>query len=358
MDNEENTQSNGPAAPEAAEGESATWDESVDAAETQLLSKVNALVNGETPVDPEPAEPQAAAPEPPPSPEATTDPEPSAPEHEEPGTPPDVPAANPGMQKRIDELTYHRKAAEEENTTLKSQLTELQAQLDQAQQAPAPTSGRVSPAMLARNDAELQKHADAQLATKQWCLKHWDGYDPEDGSESVSPERVRELFNQVDQEIQFELPKARQALAARQAADPVVQNAYPEMKAANSQLNQVYHGLLSQVPEALQLPELKLFVGDSLAGSQLRAAIKDEPILPLVEQFAAWYAEQKGNPTNAKPAPRQAPATVPTRSTRSGRSPVASVPPKPKANPGNPDFSQVNTNDRESLVAAIAQSIT
>ncbi len=363
MDEENNTNGTSAPTPNAEETETvdpADW--SADETQSQMLEKVNGLLGNlpvETPApeiapDPTPPEtPETAevVEEETPAAEAVETPEPEADDHAL------APEVQEIVNKRIGKEVGKRKALEEQAQALEEKVTTLTSQLEQASQAPAPTSGRVSPALLARDENELNQHAQSQAQLKKWCLENWDGFDSEDETQqqSLSSDQVRRLYAQVEQDIAVDLPQARQRLAARQQLEPIVQNAYPEMKNTSSQLNQVYHNLLRAVPEVQTLPSLKLVVGDSLVGAQLRAAVQDQPVGPLVEQFVAWM-QSKDQSTPPAPARKKAP-TLPTRSQRGGKSPLTPAPAPKKMAPGNPDFSGVDMNDRESVLGAIKQTL-
>jgi len=242
-----------------------------------------------------------------------------------------------GVQKRIDRLTRLRRDAEELAAAEKQRAAdaeqraaEAESRFAQLQNGAAAAAG-VSPLLAAKDAADLEVQRQRLWSLKKVLGEHADGYESEDGSFSLSAEEVRAKLQTVEYELFDTYPRAREALAARQASEQAAQAVYPELFAKGSAEARTFESLVAVVPGIVQLPQARMIVGDMLAGERIRELGLRVSADGKVVDADGKLVFGKGAAATAAPA-KPAPKAVPR-----GASPpanAAAVPPA-TANGGN-----------------------
>ena len=176
------------------------------------------------------------------------------------------------IDKRIGKEVAKRKVAEErleaaseERKALSEQLSDLQASLSVGVQG-------VHPMFLVDSESEIDNRENEIMRFRSWARKNKHGYDgsgtPEDPS--YTAEEIETRLEQLEDERQVILPRARKIVAARAKNDSHVKTLYPELLDRSSDEFQVMQSFLRQVPGVKRLANVKILIGDMLAGERIR----------------------------------------------------------------------------------------
>lgn len=258
----------------------------------------------ETP-DPEPApiseeDPQGEEPEPTPKP--ATEPKPTADPEQKPSE---------GVQRRIDELTAARRAAEAEVATLRERLAAAES-----------GSRKIGTGLDTVNDlATLDSERDALLDLNEWVGEHPDG--GQFNGREISGEDARRISVMALRVLTRDLPAREKWLRERDQADSQARTVYPWLANSSEGLGAAVSAKLQALPGLQRIsPGYRLLAADALVGEQLRAAgVKVTP---------EWLAKVT---SAAKP------------STSGARAPM--TPTRPPMAPGKPGVLPPRSGERE-----------
>src|SRR5215468_9347549 len=174
------------------------------------------------------------------------------------------------VQKRIDELTAKRKAAEERVTSLETELADLKSKF----QAPPPIAP--TPANpLADIDTDEQWEAKKKLIleAKHWCIRNPNGGEVSDGkggTKFVDDSSVRDIYANADQMLEVELPKRKEFLATRTLYVNEARREYPALYKQGSAAYTTKLTWLKALPECANFPDIDLIIGDAIVGQKFR----------------------------------------------------------------------------------------
>lgn len=199
------------------------------------------------------------------------------------------------VQKRFGQLTKARKEAEGQVAELESRLetkdsdiADLEDRLEAARKGGENVP--VATALMAAVTPKDLNAAEDQLDDLiEWCEDHVDeGYLNEETGEEMRPAEIRKklrMFRKVESRV---VPKAREALKQRSAAETEARKAFPELFDRNKPEGQRYRRMLLDHPELKAVPELPLLLGAAFAheaggkAAPKKAAPKKAPAAPAV----------------------------------------------------------------------------
>jgi len=231
---------------------------------------------GTAPEQPKPAEtPPKEAPQPEPGapetvPEEVTIPEGLKPEEEQPPEPEKKDEPTDKVQKRIDELTAKRKAAEEKAVSLETELADLKAKFS----APPPLApGKDSPLSDVLTIADLiAKKAHIEEA-KKWAFQNLDGgqvSDGKGGTQWLDGAQVKSIYATADEMLNKHIPERADWIKNKAEFDKEARRNYPAIFKEGTEPNKEYRGWLTQFPECQRYSDIALIFGDALVGRQIR----------------------------------------------------------------------------------------
>ena len=180
------------------------------------------------------------------------------------------------IQKRMGKLTAFRKEAESSLTEAQGQLeakdseiTDLEDRLESARKG-----GQNLPMAASLMQAATGKELDAELDKLEsmidWCEDHLDEGFESDNGDLVAPSEIRKRLRMFQKFEKRMVPKAKEALKQREAAQTDARKAYPDLFEKNTPSGQRYRRLVLDHPELKAIPDLPMLVGDALAGAALR----------------------------------------------------------------------------------------
>ena len=234
--------------------------------------------------------PEDVAQEPAPAPDVEPAPAP------EPEPEPAAPAAQ--VQAQLEEARQAAAAAQ-------ARIAELETKLaaPPATAGPQLTPKPLDPALLADDEASIDRR-DAQLAElEQWALDNWEGSDdlPATATSPAQPaataKQVRSMYQRVQEARSRLIPAARTALAQRRQHEAQARSIYPALFDPKTPEHRVAQALLAQAPALKAVfPNIYTIIGDAIAGERARLAraqAKPAPTAPKVTTRPAPAAPVK-----------------------------------------------------------------
>jgi hypothetical protein len=231
----------------------------------------------ETPPAPEPGSPEQ------PKEEASVT-EPGAPEtavevqipeglkpEEEPPSPEPEPKKDDKIQKRIDELTAKRKAAEERATALETELSDLKSKFS-APPPVAPTAA--NPLADIETETDLVARANHIQEAKSWAIQNLDGGNVSDGKggvQFVDGQTVKAILANAELMLSKHLPERKDFLVNKRVFDNEAKREYPALFKEGSEASNTFKQWLTVFPECRRYPDIALIVGDALVGQKIRS---------------------------------------------------------------------------------------
>jgi hypothetical protein len=180
------------------------------------------------------------------------------------------PEKQDSVQKRIDKITAARRAAEEEATALKAELTELKAKY----QAPPPVVPTAqNPLANIEDPKELARRVELSRQAKSWAIQHLDGGEIQldDGnSKFLTGEQVKVLLSRAEEMLDTHIPQRHQFLQQKADWDKQAKAAYPNLYKPGHKDNLEYNSWLTVFPECRRFPDVAVIIGDAILGRQLR----------------------------------------------------------------------------------------
>jgi hypothetical protein len=266
-----------------------------------LLSNIPELkeVFGEPPAQPE--QPGATATEPV-APETATEvqiPEGLKPEEEKPPEPEPKKDEPDKVQKRIDELTAKRKAAEERVANLETELNDLKSKY----QAPPPLAPTpANPLSDIDSEADLATRINNILEAKTWAIEHLDGgqvSDGKGGTQWLDGPAVKSILANAEMMLTKHIPVRREFLANKKVFVSEARREYPALYREGTEAYQTRLTWLKALPECANFPDIDLIIGDAIVGQKIR-----------FDRIKARSANGK-LPQNQQPLAAPAPAASP-----------------------------------------------
>src|SRR6267142_1947809 len=248
--------------------------------------------------------------------------EPEPPAEEEP-----APEAEPklelpeSVQKRIDQLTAKRKAAEEQVATLVAENTALKARALNV--PPVPPTPASPLADIETHEALGAKLALAQQA-KTWAIENLEGGEVDMGEGKVQyldAPNVRKLLAKAEELLTLHGPQRGRFITDKGQFDAEAKRDYPALFKAGTAEHSEYNTWLNVFPECRKYPDIALIVGDAITGRAVRLAKRQK-------------GQQKGNGQNpplATPAPSGAPRVAKPRTLSSEELSAIATDPSSKA---------------------------
>jgi len=192
------------------------------------------------------------------------------PEGEKPAEEPKEEALSDKVQKRIDELTGKRKAAEEKAAALETELAELKGKF----QAPPPVAPTPDNPLA---DVETEQDLAARVAhiqeAKTWCIQHLDGGPVDDGKGGqryMEGSDVKAILANAENLLSKHVPERKEFLKNRNVFDSEAKREYPALFKEGTEANNVCAQWFKVFPECRRFPDIKLIIGDALVGQQIR----------------------------------------------------------------------------------------
>ena len=207
------------------------------------------------------------------------------------------------VQKRIDQLTAKRKAAEEQVASLTAENAALKAkETNLAPVLPTPASPLA--------DIETHQALGAKLTlaqqAKTWAIENLEGGEVDMGegkTQYLDGANVRKLLAKAEELLTVHGPRQARFITDKGQFDAEAKRDYPALFKAGTPEQQEYHTWLSVFPECRKYPDIALIVGDAITGRTMRLAKRQK-------------GQQKGNgqsPPLATPAPSGAPRVAKPR---------------------------------------------
>jgi len=174
------------------------------------------------------------------------------------------------VQRRIDELTAKRKAAEERVSALETELSDLKSKF----QAPPPIQPTpANPLADIDTPDQLEARKKLILEAKNWCIRNPNGGEVSDGkggTKFVDDTAVREIWANADQMLAVELPKRQDFLAVRKGYVEEAKREYPALYKQGTEAYTTRLTWLKALPECANFPDIDLIIGDAIIGQKIR----------------------------------------------------------------------------------------
>jgi hypothetical protein len=251
-----------------------------------------------------------------------------------------------------DQEAYVLQQVEGATAEFKEKLTAAEqrvAELEEQLQAPArQASERIHPLLLETDPAKIEETEKAYRAFESWATKHWDGYEAKrEGEASYTAEEVRERYNEIKQQREELVPKAKQLVQQRALYTGAAEKVYPQLFDKRSPEHKVAQHILRECPELNQFPNVMILIGDAIEGEKVRIAkVKAE------QAAAAAKGDGKGG---KKFVLKKAAPKVPAGG-GSGRSQVPAVKTAAKGAAMNVTSFVKRGGDRDALVHTIMEA--
>lgn len=259
-----------------------------------------------------------------------------------------APEFSPEQQAWLDAQTEaHTTALTEAETKLtesSKRVEELEAELAGANTQPLAIAN-IDPLFLADSEADLVKADREMAAFEKWALQNWEGSEAVEAQGNIparpayTAAQVRERYAEIRERRSRLIPAARQALEQRGTFDTAAKERFPNLFNPKHPDYRVAEAVLKQAPGLKAIfPNIKIFIGDSLRGEQVR------------------LAEEKAKATKTaatKAAVKVAPKT-PVRSAPGTKTKVAA--PAPKGDEINAKTFMERGGDRNALVSMLTES--
>jgi hypothetical protein len=180
------------------------------------------------------------------------------------------------IEKRIGKEVGKRKALEEELATIRDENKKLNADLAEARGAKPVIVEGINPLMMLQTHKQVEEREEYLQNVIDWCEEHEDGYEKTDDKtgETVNytAEDIRARKRAVTKELQRMIPKIRERVKMREGFDQVVKKVYPALMDAKSKDYETMTAILNSMPALNALPNVKLVIGDMIAGEAARKA--------------------------------------------------------------------------------------
>jgi hypothetical protein len=218
------------------------------------------------------------------------------------------------VQKRIDELTARRKAAEERASALETELSDLKSKY----QAPPPLAPTpANPLSDIDSETELATRTNRILEAKSWCIENLDGgqvADGKGGTQWLDGPAVKSILANAEMMLAKFIPQRREFLSNKKVFVSQARREYPALYKEGTDAYQTRLTWLKALPECANFPDMDLIIGDAIVGQKIR-----------FDRIKARSANGKSLPSNlplAAPAPAASPR-VPQSKALSGEALVA-----------------------------------
>jgi hypothetical protein len=225
------------------------------------------------------------------------------------------------VQKRIDQLTAKRKAAEEQVATLVAENAALKAK---ATSVPPVMPTPASPlADIETHEALGAKLALAQQA-KSWAIENLEGGEVDLGEgnrQYLDGAHVRKLLAKAEELLTVHGPQRSRYITDKGQFDAEAKRDYPALFKPGTPEQIEYNTWLTVFPACRQYADIALIVGDAITGRIMRLAKRQK-------------GQQKGNgqsPPLATPAPSGAPRVAKPRTLSSEELSAIATDPSSKA---------------------------
>jgi hypothetical protein len=216
---------------------------------------------------------------------------------------------NPEVRKRIDELTYRAKTAEEREAKLREEVTALRAHSSGALDAGTLATVEDFPTL------QLQRQKAFQL--QQWAIEHPDGGVLPGGKDGdgveLSREETARIHAQTAQLLARDIPQRESYLYARSAADAEAVSSYPWLKSTTGGWGATVQSIIEGVPVLRQMPNYRLVAANAYVGEKLRQAgvkVDDALIARLKAEQQAKQPAAAGQPAKRADIPPRPPASA------------------------------------------------
>jgi hypothetical protein len=217
------------------------------------------------------------------------------------------------MQKRIGEITFAKKAAEEKVKALTLEVTELKARVDGSQVRVSPSPDNPLGDIMSLQ--ELEAKQQNLINIKLWALKNPDGAELADSRGDVkfySSDDMKRIIHDAEKQLMTDIPSRQKYLQAMSAFDADGVKSYPWLSDKSSQEYKNLEQVLRAFPDFLKLPNYKIAIANMFEGEKLRKS-------RISASKAA--AEQKKAPNSSKPPPHT-PLNAPSKAPAKGGSGV------------------------------------
>lgn len=188
------------------------------------------------------------------------------------------------LDKRIGKEVAKRKTLEEDLEKERSESARLKEQLesltDQLEKSDNPAPSNTHPLLLVESEKDIEAWEEKYWEFKRWAKKFKDGYSGHDahGNEiSYTSEDIAARLDNLTEEKERYLPKARDLLSKRAQYEGKVKEVYPELFNRGTSEYREMLAVVNAVPAIKQLPDYKMVVGDIIAGRKARQAKQEEP---------------------------------------------------------------------------------
>jgi hypothetical protein len=213
------------------------------------------------------------------------------------------------VDKRIGKEVRKRKEALEAKEAAESKVTELKAQLEQAESAVDAANDFAAPKTEANPYADLNtlEEVETQMMRAEqmmeWAEDNPDGalVETKEGQQEYTAEEVREIKKRASRALRRQLPEQQGYIQSRDHLEPVVLDAYPWWKDKASSEFQSASQVLRNMPELARFPDYKLVVGDYLNGMVNRMNRDTQKVQPKAKEVKK--APSQPTAPSAEPAP-------------------------------------------------------
>jgi len=204
------------------------------------------------------------------------------------------------VQKRIDELTAKRKAAEERVASLETELSDLKSKF----QAPPPLAPTpANPLSDVDSETDLITKTNHILEAKTWCIEHLDGgqvADGKGGTQWLDGQAVKSILANAEMMLVKHIPQRREFLSNKKVFVSEARKEYPALYKEGTEAYQTRLTWLKALPECANFPDIDLIIGDAIVGQKIR-----------FDRAKARSSNGKGLPPNQQPLAVPAPAASP-----------------------------------------------
>jgi hypothetical protein len=184
------------------------------------------------------------------------------------------------IDKRIGKEVAKRKGLEETLGSERKQTEQLQEQVTsltkQLEDTPLPSVPGTHPLLTVESEKDIEAWEEDFWQFRKWARKHHEsGYEGEDDKGNTityTPEDIEARLEQLTEEKERFLPKARELLGKRGEFEAKAKELYPALQDRKNPEYGEMLSILRAVPALKQLPDYKIVVGDLLRGRKARLA--------------------------------------------------------------------------------------
>lgn len=170
-----------------------------------------------------------------------------------------------GVQKRIDKLTAMRKLAEEQAESLKQEVEQYKAKIDEYErQNSLPPKDETNPFADLMSVEQVKAEYEQARNLRYQCEASPDGFSI--GETYFGPDEVKAMKVNTMKAMEINLPKQLEFIKAREHYEPIANEAYPWFKNKDSQEYKFAQQIMSTFKELKKFPDYKLFIGDYIQG--------------------------------------------------------------------------------------------